>query len=179
MKTFDVKGNLGEFTINLPESLEEITPEYLTKCTEFVHPAPNYALVAVVYKDSLSLVLTSAKKNKPANVSVVPVFIKAGECEDGFIKSLELGNRVVVAASDLSLGHHINSPYNKITPANIINLCDGDKEIYSKAILMQSPVCFVEFKLVPINVIHASLDVTKNSFINPFIIKADSSTPQA
>lgn len=171
MKTFDVKSNLGEFTINLPESLEEITSDYLINCTEFVHPAPNYALVAVVYKDSLSLILTSSKKNKPANVSVIPVFIKAGECEDKFINGLEVGNKIVVAASDLSLGHHINSPYNKITPTNIVNLCDGDKEIYSKAILMQTPVCFVEFKLVPINTIHACLDNTKNSFINPFIVK--------
>lgn len=171
MKTFNVNGNLGEFTINLPESLEEITPEYLMQCTKFVHPAPNYALVAVVYKDSLSLVLTSAKKNKPTNISIVPIFVKAGETEDVFIRSLEVGNRVVIAGSDLSIGHHINSPYNKITPTNIVNLCEGDKNIYSEAILMQTPVCFVEFKLVPINVIHANLDYTKNNFANPFVIK--------
>lgn len=171
MKDFKVNGNLGEFELNLPESYDEITKEYLTQCTDFVHPAPDYALVGVVYKDSLSLILTAAKKNKPANVAVIPVFIKAGKTDSEFINNLTLGEKVVVAASDLSIGHHINSPYNKITPQNIIDVCEGDKEIYKDALSMQRPVCFLEFKLVPISAIHAQLDKTANSFINPFIHK--------
>lgn len=179
MKTFNVNGNLGAFEVNLPESLSEISNEYLEACTEFVHPAPNYALVAIVYKDSLSLVLSSAKKNKPTNVQIVPVFIKTGETDSEFIKNLKLGDKIVVAGSDLSIAHHINSPYNKITPTNIINLCNGDKEIYSKALVMQTPVCFVEFKLLPVNAIHSQLDKTVNSFINPFIRIIKASTEQA
>lgn len=179
MKTFKVNGNLGEFEINLPENLSEITNDYLTYCTEFVHPAPNYALVAVIYKDSLSLVLTSAKKNKPANVSIVPVFIKAGETESEFIKTIKTGDRIVVAASDLSLGHHINSPYNKITPNNIVTICEGDKEIYTKAMMLQTPVCFVEFKLIPCNTIHSVLENTLNPSTNPFIKKINEVVAQA
>lgn len=179
MKNFKVNGNLGEFEISLPESLSDISNEYLEHCTEFVHPAPDYALVAVVYKDSLALVLTSAKKNKPANIAVVPVFIKAGKTDSSFINDLNLGDKIVVAASDLAMGHHINSPYNKITPQNIVSICDGDKEIYKDALLMQEPVCFVEFKLVPICNIHAALDKTANSFINPFIHKVMTNSGEA
>ena len=51
MKNFKVNGALGEFELSLPESLEEIPVEYFKECTDFVHPAPNYALVAIVYKD--------------------------------------------------------------------------------------------------------------------------------
>lgn len=171
MKSFEVNGNIGSYLINLPQSLEEIGTEYLTKCTDFINPAPNYAVVAVVYKDSLSLVLTSFKKKTPTNMAVIPVFIKSGVTDSEFINSLNLGDRVVIAGSDLSIGHHINSPYNKITPNTICDVCDGDKDIYKKAMSMQEPVCFVEFKLVPISAIHAKLDKTKNEYINPFISK--------
>lgn len=179
MKTFKVNGNLGEFELNLPESISEISNDYLMNCTDFIHPAPDYAVVAVVYKDSLSLVLTAAKKNKPANIAVIPVFIKAGETSSEFINNLSIGNKVVIAASDLSIGHHINSPYNKITPQNVIDVCDGDKEIYKDAILMQKPVCFIEFKLVPVSAIHANLDNTATSFINPFVHKVTTNIAEA
>lgn len=171
MKSFEVNGNAGSYLIRLPQSLEEIGTKYLTDCTDFINPAPNYAVVAVVYKDSLSLVLTSFKKKAPTNMAVIPVFIKAGVTDSEFINSLNLGDRVVIAGSDLSIGHHINSPYNKITPNTICMVCDGDKDIYKKAMSMQEPVCFVEFKLVPISAIHAKLDTTTNEYLNPFIGK--------
>lgn len=171
MKTFEVNGNIGSYLINLPESLEEISTEYLTHCTNFINPAPNYAVVAVVYKDSLSLVLTSFKKKTPTNMAVIPVFIKSGVTDSEFINSLNLGDRVVIAGSDLSIGHHIKSPYNKITPSTICAVCEGDRDIYKNAMGMQEPVCFVEFKLVPISAIHAKLDTATNEYLNPFVGK--------
>lgn len=172
MKTFKVDGNLGEFTINLPESLDEISIDYLKSCTDFVHPAPNYALVGIVYKDGLSTVLTVSKKKQDVNVAIIPIFIKSGDSDSDFIKSLSIGDKIVVAGSDLSIAHHVNSPYNKITPSNIIRLADGDKNIYSEALRHNSPVCFIEFKLLPASAIHGKLDKTANNFVNPFIYKA-------
>ena len=173
MKTFKVNGKAGSYVINLPQSLKEIGTEYLSYCTKFINPAPNYAVVAIVYKDSLSLVLTAAKKKTPVNTAVIPVFIKAGDNDSEFIKSIKLGDRVVVSASDLSIGHHISSPYNKITPSTISVICDGDKDIYRESMTMQEPVCFVEFKLVPISAIHAKLDDTVKDYVNPFISSDD------
>ena len=172
MKTFKVNGKAGSYVINLPQSLEEIGTEYLSDCTKFINPAPNYAVIAVVYKDLLSLVLTASKKKTPVNAAVIPVFIKAGYSDSEFIKSINLGDRVVAAASDLSIGHHISSPHNKITHSIIASICDGDKDIYREAMTMQEPVCFVEFKLVPISAIHAKLDDTPKGYINPFISTA-------
>ena len=169
MKTFKVNGKAGSYVINLPQSLKEIGTEYLSYCTKFINPAPNYAVVAVVYKDLLSLVLTAAKKKTPVNAAVIPVFIKAGDSDSEFIKSIKLGDRIVVSASDLSIGHHIASPYNKITPSTVYVICDGDKDIYRESMTMQEPVCFVEFKLVPISAIHAKLDDTVKGYANPFI----------
>ena len=169
MKTFKVNGKAGSYTINLPQSLKEIGTEYLSYCTKFINPAPNYAVVAIVYKDSLSLVLTAAKKKTPVNTAVIPVFVKAGDTDSEFIKSIKIGDRVVVSASDLSIGHHISSPYNLITPSTVSTICDGDKDIYRESMTMQEPVCFVEFKLVPISAIHAKLDNTVKGYANPFI----------
>lgn len=171
MNSFKVDGKLGSYIINLPESVEEISKEYLEKCTEHVHPAPDYSLVAVVYKDSLALVLTAAKNKKPANIPIVPVFVKSGKTNSEFINNLTLGQKVVVAGSDLSLGHDIKCPNNKITPDTIVNLCEGDKNVYQQALINQKPVCFVSFKLVPNCTIHAILDSAKVSFNNPYIIK--------
>ena len=173
MKTFKVNGKAGSYVINLPQSLKEIGTEYLSYCTKFINPAPNYAVVAIVYKDLLSLVLTAAKKKTPVNAAVIPVFVKAGDSDSEFIKSINLGDRVVVSASDLSIGHHISSPYNKITPSTISVICDGDKDIYRESMTMQEPVCFVEFKLVPISAIHAKLDDTVKDYVNPFISSDD------
>ena len=173
MKTFKVTGKAGSYVINLPQSLKEIGTEYLSDCTKFINPAPNYAVVAIVYKDSLSLVLTAAKKKTPVNAAVIPVFVKAGNNDSEFIKSIKLGDRVVVSASDLSIGHHIASPYNKITPSTVSIICDGDKDIYRESMTMQEPVCFVEFKLVPISAIHAKLDDTPKRYVNPFISSDD------
>ena len=119
MKNFKVNGALGEFELSLPESLEEIPVDYFKECTDFVHPAPNYALVAIVYKDSLNLILTASKRKEGANVAIVPVFIKAGTTHSEFVNGLNTGDKIVVSGSDLSIGNHINSPYNKIIYFNI------------------------------------------------------------
>ena len=48
-----------------------------------------------------------------SDVAIIPVFVKMGETDSEFAKTLNMGDRIVIAGSDLSLGHHINSPYNK------------------------------------------------------------------
>lgn len=180
MKNFKVNGDLGEFELSLPESLEEISVEYFKECTDFVHPAPNYALVAIVYKDSLNLILTASKKKEGASVSIVPVFIKAGTTDSEFINSLSTGDKIVVSASDLSIGNHINSPYNKITPDNIVRVCRGaGREFYQSTLGLNTPICLIEFKLVPVGAIRANLDRTKNSFVNPFIHKVTTNIGEA
>lgn len=170
MKTIEVNGKFGSFIFNLPEELSEISKEYFEQCTDFVHPAPDYALVAIVYKDMLSLILTAAKNKKPVNASIIPIFIKAGTNNSAFINSLQLGDKIVVSGSDLSIGHHIHSPRNKITPNNIVRLCEGDTEVYKEALCME-PICLVEFKLIPISAIHSKLDNldANDIYINPFV----------
>jgi hypothetical protein len=169
MKTFKIDGKLGKFEITLPEELSEISNEYLAECTKFVHPAKDYALVGVVSKENLNVILTAARKNQSVNVPIIPIFIKAGDTDCELVKNLKIGTRVVVAGSDLSIGNHINSPYNHITTTNIVRICEGDRNITRETLVLNRPVCFLEFKLVPVSAIHAVLDVTPNKYEDPFI----------
>lgn len=161
MNIINVNGKAGEYVLHLPESLKEISKEYLEDCTKFINPAPNYALVAVVYKDNFFSLLSAITKKKATNVSVIPLFIKCGTTDCDFINSINLGDKIVVSGSDLSLGHHIDSPNNDLTPYKIVNYCDGDTKVHSDAITMKNSIYLVEFKLVPVNAIHGKLDEVK------------------
>ena len=60
----------------------------------------------------------------------------------------------------------------KITPDNIVRVCqNAGKEFYQSTLELHTPICLVEFKLVPIGAIKSKLDKTKNSFVNPFVYK--------
>ena len=112
------------------------------------------------------------ERKEGANVAIVPVFIKAGTTDSEFVNGLNIGDKIVVSGSDLSIGNHINSPYNKITPDNIVRVCqNAGKEFYQSTLDLHTPICLVEFKLVPIGAIKSKLDKTKNSFVNPFVHK--------
>ncbi len=169
MKTLKLIREDYKIEINLPQRFEEITKEYLEDCTAHVSPAPNYVLVAVVYKEALSIILTANKKNKPINTAIIPVFVKAGTSNDEFINSLELGSRVIIAGSDLSIGHHISCPNNEITPNKIVNLCNDNKDIYMDALADITKNYFVEFKLVPASAIHGKLSDSNTVLRNPLI----------
>lgn len=173
MKQFTVDGKRGAYSFILPESVNEISKEYLTKCTKHIEVAPNYALIALVYQDSLAIVLNAPKSKQNQTIQIVPVFVKSGAVEGEFLNNLKLGDKVVVAASDLSLGNHINSPYNEITPSRIISICEGDAHIYKTALSMTTPVCFMEFKIVPINVIHAVINDTTEEVQSELVIKVN------
>lgn len=173
MKTFEVKTEGGNYTVNIPTSIKEITPEYLETCTENIQLAPEYSLVAVVYRESLAVLINTYKKKQNPNISIIPVFVKRGETDSTFISSLVTGNKLIVAGSDLSMGYHINSNLNKLTIDNIVHLCAQDKELYSKSLFWKEPCYFIEFKVVPNVVIHGVVnDINENTpYINPYVIK--------
>ena len=104
-------------TLNLPTSVTEISKVYLDEVTK-----PEYSLVAIVFKSSLPMLLNS-NKGKEENTSVVPLFVKAGETDSDFIKGINTKDILVITGSNISLGIHINNPFNqlslsKLTPAS-------------------------------------------------------------
>lgn len=169
MLNLKVNGNAGKFTLNLPTMFKEVTNEYMDNAVKHIAVAPEYSLIALVYREKLAVVLNSAKQNKEMNTSVVPVFIKAGTTDSKFIKNIKLGNTLIVTGSDLAIGIHVNSPLNSLSIPNIVAVCEGDNNVYKEAITSTEYCHFVEFKLVPNSAIKGIIHPAEYKMIDPYI----------
>lgn len=144
--------NIDDVTkvVTLPTSLSEVSPEYLNEVSKNVIISDDYSLVALVYRESVAnLVLTASQKRKDSSINVVPLFVRSGNTSAEYIKSIESGSKLIVASSDLALGHHVACPTNKITINEVIGNCLKDKMIYMKSKDFKDNCCFIEFKLIP------------------------------
>lgn len=168
MLNLKVNGNVGKFILNLPTMFKEVTNEYMDNAVKHIAVAPEYSLIALVYREKLAVILNSAKQNKEMNTSVVPVFIKAGTTDSKFIKNIKLGNKVIVTGSDLSIGIHVNSPLNSLSIPNVVAICNGDNEVYKNAITSTEYCHFVEFKLVPNSAIKGVISAASMQ-VDPYV----------
>lgn len=170
MLKFEVNGKHGAISMNLPTKLSEITPEYLNEVTSNVIVADNYSLIGILYRESLaSIILANNRKQKNITTAIIPIFVKAGATDTEYIKNISCGDKIVIAPSDIAMGHHITCPKNVITINNILDYCDGDKEAYQLAIGVSQPCYYLEFKLVPNCNIHGYYKEESGSYKNPFI----------
>ena len=175
MVKFNVNGKAGAAVISLPTHLSEITPEYLNGVTCNVKIGDNYSLIGIIFKEKLStLVLASRKNKKTSDIAIVPIFVKAGKTDSELINSLNTKDKLIIAPSDIMLGHHVSTPRNPLTIDNILNIIDGDLNVYNKLITIKEDCYFIEFKLVPNCNIHgAYIDQNDVKDVNNFVIKLD------
>ena len=122
MLKFEVNSKNGNILMNLPTKLSEITSEYLSSVTSDVVIADNYSLIGILYKESLaSVILANNRKQKNITTAIVPIFVKAGATDTEYIKNIACGDKIVIAPSDIAMGHHVTCPKNRITINNIKN----------------------------------------------------------
>lgn len=170
MLKFEVNGKQGAILMNLPTKLSEITPKYLNEVTSNVVIADNYSLIGILYRESLaSVVIANNRKQKNITTAIVPIFVKAGATDTEYIKNISCGDKIVIAPSDIAMGHHVTCPKNMITINNILDYFDGDKEAYHRAINISQPCYYLEFKIVPNCNIHGNYIEDNDSYENPFI----------
>ena len=172
MLTLNVNGTQGAFTLNLPTTLSDITKEYIANVTSHIEVDANYTVVGVVFRERLStLILASRKNKKNSDIAAIPIFVKAGKTDSELINKLDVGEKLIVAPSDIMLGYHLSAPANLLTINNILNIMEGDADIYNKVMGIQEPCYFIEFKLVPNCSIHGAYKDGCNNYVNPFVIK--------
>ena len=154
----------GDYLLSLPTTLSEINFEYLNKITQHIHVAPDYALIAVVYKVRPIEIVSSVKQNKNANVGAVAAFIK-GNSNPGFYDNIKLGDTVVIAPADIALGHTVRVVNNNLTPSKLLELAETTPDLNKKLIGVMTPTYFVDFKIVATAFIHGSMtkDESKES----------------
>ena len=171
MLKFETKGNKGEVILTLPTSLDELTNKYLIKVTEDIHPADNMVLIALAYREKLANVIVAVRQNKNTiNSSIVPLFVKAGKMDDTFVSDIIPGRKLILASSDIAIGHHVTCPKNTLTISNIVKYTEGDGYAYKNALNDNRHVYFVEFKIVPACAIKGFYTDDNFNFDNPFVV---------
>ena len=174
MIKFSTSGKNGSFEVTLPTNLSEIPNKYLYEVTKDIVIADDYSLIGICYCEALSSILfaNNAKKGK-ITTGVVPIFIKHGNTNNDFIRSINCGDKLVIAPSDIAMGHHVVAPNNKITIDNILYCTEGENRIYQEALKFNKRSYFNEIKLVPNCNIHASYknDEEPNKGANLFVNK--------
>nr|DAH00356.1 MAG TPA: hypothetical protein [Crassvirales sp.] len=172
MLTLNVNGKQGVFTLNLPTTLSDITKEYIANVTSHIEVDDNYTIVGVVFREKLStLILANRRNKKNSDIAAIPIFVKAGKTNSELITKLDVGEKLIIAPSDIMLGHHLSAPTNLLTINNILNIIEGDMDVYNKVLGVQEQCYFIEFKLVPNCAIHGAYKKCCNDYVNPFVIK--------
>ena len=143
-------------TFRMPTSMSEINMNVIADYVNHVNVSKDYALIAVVFKERPITIVSVSKQNKNASVSGVAVMIKSNT-DNEFIKGIKLGETIVISPSDISMGHHVNSPSNPLTPGFLLNLLQTNTDLNKKLMAVKVPTYFVDFKIVPVCNIHGSI----------------------
>lgn len=167
---YQLKSSKADYTLNLPTSPDEITPEVLTKLTEHINLSKNYAIIALRYKvNPFELVMGSKTTKQGVQVSVVPILAKVNGELNG-----DIGDRVSISQSELSLGIHIGG-LTKISVDNVKDYINSDdnlvKSIMNKTAFAGADTKFIyllEFKIVGINSIRALIKNKQTD--DPYVI---------
>ena len=143
-------------TFRMPTSMSEVNMNVIADYVSHVNVSKDYALIAVVFKERPITIVSVSKQNKNASVSGVAVMIKSNT-DDEFVKGINLGEPIVISPSDISMGHHVNSPDNPLTPGFLLNLLQTNSDLNKKLMAIGVPTYFVDFKIVPVCNIHGSI----------------------
>ena len=184
---FKVKSKKQDYAINFRTEITEINSECLREITNGVKLPKHYAIVALCFKTNLFNYVAMLRSNKKNNSAyVVPLMAAANE-EDLKEINVSIGDKLIIDRSALERGSHINLP-TVISSTKAMDYFAADNDL-AKAIMTKNPtglnveiteeelkenknIIVMEFKIVPVNDISASVPV--NFVINdPFKLKED------
>lgn len=144
--------------LNVPDSLNDITPEVLTKLTANVTLPKYRALIALCWKINFADILFTKKDNNKSAI-VVPLCAKLNlgdDVKDDY-KFLEVGKKVILTRSAIEMGVHVHIP-SSVSMQSISSWAEGATKVeYPKAnginikVLPTGQFMLIEFKVVPIS----------------------------
>lgn len=172
MLKFTTNGKNGNHVLTYPTDLKELTGDILANFTHDIEVAPNYSLIAVCYREKIHNVLLTARQNKKdMTTSVVPIFVKEGPRDSHFPPFASIGDKLIIAPSQIALGHHVSAPLNPLTITKLLYYTEGDGMAYQHALKHNEYVYFLEFKLVPnCDIVGVYTDNKPAGIDNPFAI---------
>lgn len=174
-----IKSKARDYSINFPTDVNEITAHHLNVITASANIPAHYCIVALCFKTKLFDFAAMVRNNSGGSVSVVPLLAKVNKEDAGFAN---VGDRIIVDKTDLERGSHINFK-TMISSNNAKAYINSDPELIRGILskkdiplneslkLSQSPyIVVVEFKIIPVNDIHAAIPRDSKSE-DPFMIK--------
>ena len=88
---------------------------------------------------------------------------------------ISCGDKIIIAGTNIELGHHIVCSKNFITIENIIRIYNSDNDFAKCIMLDQNYYYFLDFKVVPIVDIKGFYSKKNDdTFINPFVVYSES-----
>lgn len=152
---YHLKSSKADYSLDIPTSPDEITPEILQQLLKNINLSKNYAIVALRYKvDPFELIMSSKSAKQGVQASVVPILAKYNGELNG-----ALGDRVSISGSALEMGLHING-VTKISVNNVKDYINSDDAL-SKSVINRTAfadtkfIYLLEFKIVSFNDIKA------------------------
>lgn len=143
--------------LNVPDSLNDITPEVLTKLATNVVLPEHRVLVALCWKVNFADIFFSKKDNNKSAM-VIPLCAKFNLSEDTkeSYKWLEVGKKVILTRSAIEMGVHVHIP-NSVSMQSISAWAEGATKVEfpnSKSIninvLPNGQFMLIEFKVVSV-----------------------------
>lgn len=167
-----IKSNEKNYGIKFPTNVNEITDEILKNYLSNVHLPKHYCVIAMCYKTKIFDFVTILKSNKANTVNVVPLLAKISD-EDKELINAEVGRRVIIDRSSLERSVHLNvkcSISAQFARNYFIDSPEYVKDIMtnmSKDNIGKQDIILLEFKIVPVNDISATID---NTVINDILL---------
>ena len=172
MVNLNVNFNGSDYVLSLPTMFSEVNPEFLKTLVDNIDIAPDYSLVAIIYKEKPIAIIDSIKRNKNATVAGIAMMIKHGECNSNFINNSKLGETLNIAPSDIALGYHVSSPNNSLNANLLVALDASDSSFRRKCMAVLDPVYLVDFKIIPNCNIHGITKSNKTPIVDIYFKKA-------
>lgn len=167
-----IKSDEKNYGIKFPTSVNEVTNDVLKNYLSNVHLPKHYCIIAMYYKTKIFDFVAILKSSKANTVNVVPVLAKISD-EDKELINAEVGRRVVIDRSSLERSVHLNvkcAISAQFARNYFVESPEYVKEIMTnkaKNNLAKQDIILLEFKIVPVNDISATID---NTVVNDMLI---------
>lgn len=98
--------------INVPTTVNEITPDVLDKLTSNIIISEYHALVALCWKVTFADIFFNQKRNDNKGAQVIPLLAKAAipEKESDKYNWLNKGQKLILTRSAIEMGVHVHVP---------------------------------------------------------------------
>lgn len=151
-----LKNELVKKVINVPTSVNEITPEVLNDLTSNIVLSKYRALVALCWKVSFADIFFNKKQNNNKSAVVIPLLAKLNVPEDEAksYEHLKQGQKLILTRSAIEMGVHVHIPnaasMNSISDwaREVENAKNPGKNVVNINTLPTGEFILIEFKVV-------------------------------